>query len=439
MPRYARSQDVRLETQRPLAHRKTRKPQHTFALSFRPWQFQPCLLVPVLPGETLKSAVVQARVTSDPVSSPLQGWWLEFYLFNVRIGDLFNDFDFKLRDLFASGIPIAPTDVAAKPSNYYQAGTSDLLEQAIISIMRAYFRKEDENAGDATIDGVYSVRACGATPFDSVTRDSWIVKPGADPWTNPDTTTVDPPADEWQTQWEAFQSMRESKLTTTTFEEYLAQMGVSTPPKLVEPEPDFKKPELVRFVRDFAFPRTTVNQDTGAIVSTLEWSLAERVDKRRFFSEPGFLVGACVVRPKVYFSAQRGKVADYYLVDPMGWPRPEFDTDPHTSLILHSLDAEGPISGGTTEPYWVDRRDAWIHGDQFINFSLTTPQAGQGVYVQTVGLPSPANTVYPDFDDARKVFADNKTDGTGVKQWIHADGIVNLRIASRLGVADTTN
>lgn len=442
MPRYPRSQDVRLETQRPLSVRRTRKPQHTFALSFRPWQFQPCCLVPVLPGETLKSANIQARVMTDPVASPLQGWWCEFYLFNVRIGDLHQGYDQTFRAIFEDVGAISASE-PAKDSDYYAGGWTgqsiNIVDKCVWSIMRAYFRKEDEEADAVTIDDVYAVRACGATGFDSVTPDDQIIKPGADPFTNPDTSIVDPPADAWQTNWEAFQSMRESKLTTTTFEEYLAQMGVSTPPKLVETVTDFRKPELVRFVRDFAFPRTTVNQDTGAIVSTLEWSLAERVDKRRFFSEPGFLIGACVVRPKVYFREQVGSLANWHCTETVGWPRPEWETDPHMSLQYYNDDAQAPFPGGTARPFWLDRRDMWIHGDQFVNFSTTAPQAGQGVYWQAVNLPTVGNTVYPTLADVQRIFADNKTDGTGVKQWVHADGILNLRIASRLGVSDTTN
>ena len=68
--------------------RTMRSPKHTFNLVTRPWQIQPFMIAPVLPGETLKSLTMQARVVTDPVKSKLVGWWHETYFFYVKHRDL---------------------------------------------------------------------------------------------------------------------------------------------------------------------------------------------------------------------------------------------------------------------------------------------------------------------------------------------------------------
>ena len=70
------------------AGRVTRSPRHTFLTTMNPYVLTPFLLAPVLPGETLKSALLQVRAVTDPVRNPLVGWHLEHYLFYVKHRDL---------------------------------------------------------------------------------------------------------------------------------------------------------------------------------------------------------------------------------------------------------------------------------------------------------------------------------------------------------------
>ena len=50
-------------------NRKTRSPQHTWAVKQRPFVITPFMIAPVLPGETLKAGVMQARCVSDPLAA----------------------------------------------------------------------------------------------------------------------------------------------------------------------------------------------------------------------------------------------------------------------------------------------------------------------------------------------------------------------------------
>lgn len=70
--------------------RRARRPQHTFNIRWRPFQIQPFVLAPVLPGETLKNALIQAQIWSDPLGVAMKnsGWWLECFLFYVKHRDL---------------------------------------------------------------------------------------------------------------------------------------------------------------------------------------------------------------------------------------------------------------------------------------------------------------------------------------------------------------
>ena len=56
--------------------RVTRSPRHTFQLRHKPFLLQPFMFAPVLPGDTVKNMLLQARAVTSPIANPLVGWWL---------------------------------------------------------------------------------------------------------------------------------------------------------------------------------------------------------------------------------------------------------------------------------------------------------------------------------------------------------------------------
>ena len=74
--------------------RVTRSPRHTFQLRHKPFLLQPFMLAPVIPGETMKSLLLQSRAVTSPIANPLIGWWLEYYFFYVKHRDLDGREDF---------------------------------------------------------------------------------------------------------------------------------------------------------------------------------------------------------------------------------------------------------------------------------------------------------------------------------------------------------
>ena len=47
--------------------RASRRPQHRFNIRFKPYQLQPFMIAPVLPGESLKNLMLQTQVWSSPL------------------------------------------------------------------------------------------------------------------------------------------------------------------------------------------------------------------------------------------------------------------------------------------------------------------------------------------------------------------------------------
>ena len=59
--------------QLPQVGRKLRQPEHAWAVKHLPFAIQPFMIAPVLPGETLKNALLQVRAVLQPVKSALSG------------------------------------------------------------------------------------------------------------------------------------------------------------------------------------------------------------------------------------------------------------------------------------------------------------------------------------------------------------------------------
>ena len=76
MAKY-RDPKVRVASAYGNARRIARNPSFPFQLRTRPFQVQPFMAAPVLPGETLKSLVTMSRVVTKPLANPLIGWWCE--------------------------------------------------------------------------------------------------------------------------------------------------------------------------------------------------------------------------------------------------------------------------------------------------------------------------------------------------------------------------
>lgn len=366
-----------IDSSLPRVGRKLRNPQHSFSLKSRPWRLDPFLIAPVLPGETLKNLLLQYRSVSSRLKSPLVGWWSESYIFYVKHRDLTSQ-----ASLLTSMHLDATTDVSSlrggsqSLGRYHAAGGIDYVNFCLQRVVEEYFREEDDGAWNANLlDGLPMVCIGKNTGLESL-RDQAAAAVTQDEELPGEVTELPFGVNSgtWANHYAQWENMRAQKLTAKSFEDWLAEWGVSTP-EVIERE---NKPELIRYIREWQYPTNTVEPTTGVPSTALSVSVSERADKDRFFKEPGFIFGVQCFRPKVYFSNQKGNLTEF-LDDAYGWLPPVLGEQTWTSLKNFAFGA-GPLAGAAPSGgYWVDMRDLFIFGDQFVNYDLVADGTGSHV------------------------------------------------------------
>lgn len=402
----------------PAVGRVTRRPQHPFYIKSRAFAIQPFLLAPVLPGETMKNLLLQARVVTDPVVNPLIGWWQEYYIFYVKHRDLAARDELVKMALDPSWTPDQIDDVSAVTETMHGggAGSIDWGMKCLQRVTEEYFRDEGV-AWDAVKIGNLPVAALSHNSvLDSIINhgdmpDGTVVDEGGSG------TVTDQELDAARVQWEF---MRANALTNMTYEDFLRTYGVR--PKLAE----VHRPELIRYLKDWSYPTNTVNPSDGKPTSALSWAIAERADKDRFFSEPGFIFGVSVTRPKVYVKKKRYTAASW-MNTPFRWLPAVMKDDPYTSLA-HFADESGPVRGTTdADGYWIDFRDLFLYGEAFHNFDMSTETGYNELDLPDAGLPVGNGKMLPSDAMSKSFFVD----AAGTKFYVRQDGVVSLSILGR--------
>lgn len=397
----------------PRMKRAMRNPQIAFNLAFKPWQIQPFFIHPVLPGETLKNALLMSRCVSDPLKDKLMGWWLEHYVFYVDHTQL------DIADALVQMHLDASTSMAAYTSaanvKMFHNGGINFVSKCLDAVKAWYFRDEAE-AEPTAIDGLPPAKINHDGWWQSMKRET--VMPANDhelPGDNPVMPDGAPAG--FATQYSQWEAMRAAGLTVATFEDYLRTFGVSVPK---ENDEELKRPELVRYSKEFTYPTNTVEPTTGVPSSAAVWSVSERADKDRYFKKPGFLFGVTVVRPKVLLSNIKGTLTSY-MDSAFNW-LPAIVADlPFTSLEEFAYNAgPAPLAyGAGTEDYWIDVKDLFLYGEQFRNHD-TTAQGNSVALPDTTG-----NHRYASLAMADALFA-----GAAANRFFRADGLLSLNIAS---------
>lgn len=339
--------------------RVQRRPRHDWNISCRPFQIQPFMIAPVLPGETLEHVHIQAREVSKPVANPLIGWNSEWYLFYVKIRDL-NDRD-TLDDLFINPTAsVSGLNAAAAVDTYHAGGSPDYTALCLRRVTETYFRDEGETWNSNNIGNLPAAQITTQRWMDSVV-DTTVLSAGSG---NPAVDATTPEA--LDKMMDAYEYLRAMNLTNMNFEDYLRTFGVSIS------KAEMHKPELLWKKRDWKYPVNTVEPTTGAPSSALSWVLDENSRDAKFFREPGFLFGVHVVRPKLFFSKQKGSLT-HFLDQGLSWLPAIMRENPETSLreFTGGVSGVGPLSTNTTNGYWVDMRDLFLYGDQFFNYADT--------------------------------------------------------------------
>lgn len=395
--------------------RVLREPRHDFYIRHKPFQIQPFMLAPVWPGETMKAALIQARAVTKPINNPVIGWWLEHYLFYVKHRDLDGRADLEAFQLDPDH-SMAAYDTAAVVNHYHAASSFNWVEMCLKRVVEEYFRDETETWNANAVDGLPLAKVNKETIANSAILDDNFVALADESITiGGDDSFSMSELDEKYRMWE-FQ--RANRLTEMDYEDWLAQFGIRAAPE------ENHRPELIRYIRQWQYPSNTVDPATGVPASAVSWSVQEDAGKNRFFTEPGFIFGVTVSRPKVYFRNQVGNAADW-MRDAYTWLPRILAHDAYASLKKFAETA-GPFqvvsdAGG----YWVDIKDLAIYGDQFLNFSVAGVNTANLVDLPTAAL----NTRYVASTDIDNLFP-------GTDKTLQQDGVVQLKIAGAL--MDTT-
>lgn len=419
---------IQLVQDAPVVGRIQRRPSHSFNIKHQPFTIMPFLLAPVLPGESLVNGLFQARAITDPIKNGFIGWWLEHYVFYVKARDLAERE--TLLSMFVEGTdPAALKDNTAPGATTYRGRQAiDWSQLCLNRVTEEYFRDDGEAIG-TLVNNLPVASIPRQNPMHSLLLDSehepgdheTSLLPGQDLLL--DRYEEGGPLPGYENHYEQWSHLRATGMTDATFEDFLRSYGVTPPAEVVALEPA-NRPELIRYSRDWQYPSNIVAAD-GTQRSAVVWNVSERMDKRRFFAEPGFVFGVTVARPKVYLGNAEGSVAGY-MNDALSWLPAVLEAEAYTSLrkfVGHdtATNRDGPYPVGTAAgDYWLDLRDLLIHGDQFVaGFDRTTTP------YNAVALPTAAGqTRFPSAADIQGFF-------TGTDYNVHQDGVVNLNILGK--------
>lgn len=395
--------------------RVERRPSFSFNLKTRPYQLVPFLLAPVLPGETLKNAMLQSRVVTDPVKSFAMGWHKEYYFFYCRLRDLVGAEDFE-QMMLDPNKDMSPYNSAANLAYYHIGGGINWAKLCEDVIVKHYFRVPDDPDLTAAIDGMPAVSLDQENVLDNMMPASqWAAFADEPLDTNNDGDITVAEADKAMRMWEF---ARANGYTEMDFDDYLRTFGISVP------KAQSDKPELLRFIREWQYPTNTVEPTTGVPTTAVSWAIRDRLDKGRFFREPGFVIGLTVARPKVYLGNQVGSFTGQ-LKDALAWLPAIMRDDPWTSVREMPNGANSPVQG-QTEAFYVDLKDLFLYGEQRFNHIDTALLAN-------VAMPTAAGKHrYPTWDMIKNLFPG--TDDT--KKFVKEDGRCDLTISGAL--KDTT-
>jgi hypothetical protein len=360
----------------PAVNRRLRNPVHTFQLRHRPFQIQPFMLAPVLPGETMHNLSLQSRCVTKPIKSSTIGWWLEHYLFYVKHRDMTDSAILQALVLDRAATITGATNyrsaVAAETSGPMQMGFHsgtgmDWVQACLQPVVRDYFRDEGDAWNNHLLDNVPMAQISGNGVFDSALLDSSL--------TSLTDLSVDLNADatikvsEVERALEFYQLLQEGGLVNMGYEDFLRSYGVRSP------EVTKNSPELIRYIRNWTYPSSHIDPTNGNATSAASWSIAERADKKRFFPEPGFVFGLTCARPKVYFSKQKQPAATL-MDDMLTWLPAVLQGRPMASFKKITDGANDILAGNASADFWVDVKDLLMYGDQFVNFTLAATDAG---------------------------------------------------------------
>lgn len=409
--------------------RSGRRPQNPFNVQTKPFQIQPVMFHPVLPGETLKTMLIQAQIWSDPLAAALKntGWWCEYNVFYVKHRDLpgyeqgVDGLGKDLVDMFVSNESLASHAAgAAIPRSYTPKGGIDFVSAALERVVEEYFRDEGETASAYHIDNIPICQIYGrgrSDVFDKLTKEADYEDHRQELDADGDGTVY--VGDEMNRAFNEWAAAHDAGLIDMTYEDWMRTYGGGAGGSVEPDRVDYHRPEDIAYARQFTYPTNTVEPTTGVPAVAVGWRASHNLRKSFRFDEPGWLLVTQTVRPKVYLKNQEGLFAAMMMTRDSWLPAIlNAEMDVGHMLIPEETGPLATIFGDTEGGYMVNIRDLLLYGEQFINYTPT----GAGF----VNLPlDTGQRRYADATSAMAMFA-NTTTGR-----FRSDGMVSLTIMGR--------
>lgn len=358
--------------------RQLRKPQHRFSLQFRPYQVQPFAIAPVLPGETLKNLLLQARVLTDPLKPEMKltGWWCEQYYFYVKHRDMSPVGAPSPRTVLTNMVLDPATDVSSLKTgavtqwNYTFNGAMDFVTLCTQRVIEEYFRDPGENWNDADklLGGVPMAAIYGLGLQDALERLTLNANKRTD---ESDFSLLSADGKlrprEMDMRFQHWQALRDAGLMQMDYQNFIQTYGAQT--REDEDSPNLHRPELLRYERQWQYPTNIVQASTGVPSVAVAWQIADRVDKDFKFDEPGFIIAFMCCRPKIYLGSQEGAIVG--AMDTGQYWLPALTNDNFELAYKSYALNTGPLKTVMAAvPYWIDVRDLFLNGDQFVNYAM---------------------------------------------------------------------
>lgn len=396
----------------PRTTRKIRKPNHRFYVETKPYAITPFLLAPVTAGETMTSAMINARSYSMPIDSDLHGWHKHIWLFYVPMRAM----PATVFDEFADMITTPTGDLsaialgAADAKYYAEVGSVNWAKYCMESVVAHHFRHDDETWNTNNIFGYPALRVAQDNWTDSaLTAAEYSGAVDIDVDLDADSTITASEVNNALIRW---QQLVQQGLTTMDYNTFLKQFGV------FQKAEEEHTPELLRYIRDFTYPTRYVDPATGVPVAHVQFNTQAKASTTRFFKEPGFVFGVMCFTPKFFSSTQTASAAGF-LKEARHFLPAIAQGNPHIGMTEFAIGL-GPI-GASSAAYVFDVGDIFAHGDQFV---VGTPQ-------NVAALPSNdmTNKAYLSEAMVDAFFVGTASDAVKI---IKTDGIAKLFVKSSM-------
>lgn len=407
--------------------RRPRRPQHKFCLESLPFEIVPFMIAPVLPGESLQNALLQSRVVTDPIKNRLIGWHKEYYWFYVPHISLVEwDQDGVLKAMMldpTTDVSGLRQNVGNTPNDYTFKDGMGFVSACLDKVVAEFFRDEDER--NSSWSDPWSTNY----PLAQIDQQQWynsfaVDGVGAADAELPGEAELEAAGipEEYSPLYDQWLIMRDAGLVDVDYDDFLRSYGVDIPKaeEVDKPAETAFRPELLRFVRKWQYPSNVIDPTDGSATSAVSWSIAERMDKVRFFKYPGFIFGVTVTRPKIYLGNQKGSAVGF-LDDALAWLPGVLRDAAYTSVKKLTHSATTGILQNQSADYWIDVKDLFLYGDQFINVTPTV--AGH----HALAVPGDGGPVkYLTEAMIKSLFV------TAGSEYVREDGICHLNVLGRL-------